>query len=173
MTTGNESHMSAVPQLSLEQIQFAADYPPSGQCPAKAVDQSQEHIWTRDSLGEVQCAECYTPYPEDVPGPLAESDLDFLQRVCDAQGPLYAGTYNPVTQRREYRNGVHLVDDEEGDDLTFYLVARLALPAVLTAYRLLRDQLDEESARVHDSDVIRTLRNEDRTGTTISALEAA
>jgi hypothetical protein len=170
----DESHVTAAPHLlSLEQIQFAADYPPSGQCPAKAVDQSQHHVWTRDRLGEVHCAECDAPYVEDGPGPLAESDLDFLQAVCDAQGPLYAGTYNPQTGRREYHNGMHLVDDEDGQDLNFYLVARVALPALLAAYRCLRDQVDEEVARVPDLDVIRTLRNADRTGTTVSALEAA
>jgi hypothetical protein len=133
--------MTTAPRLSSAQSQFAADYPPSGHCPAKAVDSaSLHHVWSRDWLGAVHCADCQDPYPhEEFAGP-AESDLDWMQSVCDAQGPSYGGTWNRSTQRLEFYNGLHLVDDEEGADLTFYLVARIVLPELLSAYRRLRDQ---------------------------------
>ncbi|MFK0015718.1 hypothetical protein [Streptomyces sp. NPDC091027] len=124
---------------------FREDYPPSGRCPAKAIDdRSPHHVWLRTTYGNVSCADCRTPHPEEPFDKLATSDLDFLQSVCDATGPLYGGRYNSVSGLTEW-HGIELFDDGEGLDLTFYLVARDALPALISAYRSLLNELDSRS----------------------------
>ncbi|MFC4507029.1 MULTISPECIES: hypothetical protein [Streptomyces] len=129
-----------MPEVTPDEVRlFRDDYPPSGKCPAKAIDDpSEHHIWERTQYGNVSCADCRTPHPEEPLERLAESDLDFLQGVCDATGPLYGGRLAANGMRQFH--GLELFDDEEGDDLTFYLVARTAMPALIDAYReLLRE----------------------------------
>ncbi|WP_063729009.1 hypothetical protein [Streptomyces sp. RTd22] len=128
---------------------FREDYPESGKCPAKAIDDpSEHHVWERSKYGNVSCADCRTPHPEEPLERLTESDLDFLQGVCDATGPLYAGRLNAATGFREF-HGIELFDDEEGEDLTFYLVAREAMPMLIKAYR----ELVQEPGPLQMSDV--------------------
>ncbi|MEU7278718.1 hypothetical protein AB0A69_08000 [Streptomyces sp. NPDC045431] len=114
---------------------FREEYPSSGNCPAKAIDDaSQHHVWERTQYGNVSCADCFVPHPEEPLERLSHSDLDFLQSVCDAIGPLYGGRFNAARGMQEF-HGIELFDDAEGEDLTFYLVARNALPALIHAYR--------------------------------------
>jgi hypothetical protein len=126
---------------------FQEDYPQSGTCPAKAIDDpSQHHVWERTQYGNVSCADCYVPHPDEPLERLSHSDLEFLQSICDATGPLYGGRFNHATGMQEF-HGIELCDDEEGEDLTFYLVARNALPAMVHAYRRLLAEMDERSGR--------------------------
>lgn len=94
-------------------------------------------------MGNVDCAECRIPHPEqDFENVrLLGSDLDFLQKICDDQGPLLGGRFADLAAVA--RDGIELRDDEEGQDLTFYLVARHALPALLASYRVLLNELDQ------------------------------
>ncbi|ORT58135.1 hypothetical protein [Streptomyces sp. CB03238] len=120
------------------------DYPPSGNCPAKAIDDpSQHHVWERTQYGNVSCADCHVPHSDEPLERLAESDLDWLQGICDAIGPLYGGRL--AADGRRHYNGIELFDDEEGDDLTFYLVARDAMPALIHAYRRLLAETEQRS----------------------------
>jgi hypothetical protein len=124
-----------MPEVSPDAVRlFQEDYPPSGRCPAKAIDDpSEHHVWERTQYGNVSCADCRTPHADEPLERLSDSDLDFLEGVCEATGPLYGGRL--ASNGRRQFNGLELCDDEEGSDLTFYLVARDALPAMLSAYR--------------------------------------
>ncbi|MEU0214399.1 hypothetical protein ABZ281_04485 [Streptomyces sp. NPDC006265] len=134
-----------MPEVSPDSVRlFRENYPRSGTCPAKAIDDpSPHHVWERTQYGNVSCADCRIPHPDEPLERLTESDLDWLQSVCDATGPLYGGRL-AADGMRQY-HGLELVDDEEGEDLTFYLVARDALPALITAYRALLAEMDQRS----------------------------
>jgi hypothetical protein len=138
-----------MPEVSPDAVRlFRDDYPPLGSCPAKAIDDpSQHHIWERTQYGNVSCADCFVPHPDEPLERLSQSDLDFLQNVCDATGPLYGGRFNAARGMQEF-HGIELFDDEEGEDLTFYLVARNAMPALIHAYRCLLAETQERSGEV-------------------------
>ncbi|MFL4491710.1 hypothetical protein ACJ6WD_10715 [Streptomyces sp. VTCC 41912] len=138
-----------MPEISPDAIRlFRDDYPLSGTCSAKAIDApSQHHVWERTKYGSVVCADCHIPHEDEPPMErMTESDLDFLQSVCDASGPLYGGQLR-AGDVREFR-GLELFDDEEGEDLTFYLVARMAMPALIGAYRRLLHEQDATQSGV-------------------------
>ncbi|MFF1711267.1 hypothetical protein [Streptomyces sp. NPDC058268] len=137
-----------MPEVSPDTVRlFRENYPPSGACPAKAIDDpTQHHIWERTQYGNVSCADCFVPHPDEPLERLAESDLDWLQSVCDATGPLYGGRL--AADGRRHFDGLELFDDEEGEDLTFYLVARNALPALVHAYRVLLAETQERSGKL-------------------------
>ncbi|MGD6750375.1 hypothetical protein [Streptomyces sp. BH105] len=140
-----------MPEIQPEAVLlFREDYPPSGRCAAKAVDDpTPHHVWERSQYGGVACADCRTPHPEEPLERLAESDLDFLQSICEATGPLYGGRLAADGSRQFHE--LSLMDDEEGDDLTFYLVARTAMPALVNAYRSLLQERDPRAAALKEA----------------------